>query len=67
MPIENPNYCPRCGHCRDILDGVDIMRRDFIRDKYPAAMLDRMLNALVETQARLLGEAIIFVRDGEII
>ena len=56
-----------CSHCHDILDGRDGAKLDYIKGKYPSALLDRMLNGLVETQARLLGEAIIFVNDGEII
>ena len=56
-----------CAHCHAIVDGPDKKRRDFIETNYPAAYAGRLLDALVETQARLVGEAIIFVRDGEIL
>ena len=56
-----------CSNCHDILDWRDTVRAQYITDNYPTALAMRLLNGLVETQAFLLGEAIIFVRDGEII
>lgn len=56
-----------CANCHAIIDGPDKMRREYIQENYPSALAMRMLNGLVETHARLTAEAIIFVRDGEII
>lgn len=43
-----------CQTCHDLLDGRD-RRIDFIQQKYPAALVERMLMAMCETQARQVG------------
>jgi hypothetical protein len=53
-----------CSSCHDIVHsklGVDLGHR------YPAVYMQRMLMALTETQARLVGMGLIVVPDGEII
>jgi len=55
-----------CATCHDLLDGRDA-RGATIRDTYPAAYGQRLLNALVETQARLVAIGIIQVPDAEIV
>jgi hypothetical protein len=55
-----------CSHCHAIVDGVDRKRAEYIATNYPTAFVQRLLDAMVETQARLVGEAIVFVVDGEI-
>lgn len=55
-----------CQTCHDLLDGRD-SRVEFIRDKYPTALMGRLLMALCETQARWLMEGHIIVPDGRLI
>lgn len=56
-----------CLTCHDILDGRNPKARATIMDRYPAAFYERLLNALVETQARLVGMGLISVPDMEVI
>lgn len=53
-----------CQVCHDILDGRNQNAQALILEKYPAAVANRLLNALVETQARLVGMGIIQVEGG---
>tara|TARA_R110000851_G_scaffold22626_14_gene67041 strand:+ start:142 stop:522 length:381 start_codon:yes stop_codon:yes gene_type:complete len=59
--------CFGCGQCHDILSGVDIKARDYIRDTYPLALGHRIYTALVETQAMLMDSNLLIVPDGELI
>lgn len=56
-----------CLHCHDIIDGRDRKRLDFIQEKYPTALVARLLQGLIETQARLVADGIISVRNGSMI
>lgn len=58
-------YC--CFHCHAILDGADAGRQKYVLEHFPAAVVERMLNALVETQARLVEQEIITVKGAELI
>lgn len=55
-----------CLHCHDILDGRDRAKRDYIAEHYPAALMDRMLRGLAETQARWLGMGLITVEGADV-
>jgi hypothetical protein len=56
-----------CQTCHDILDGRNQNALEVIRDKYPAAFFDRLLNALVETHGRMVLLGIIKVRKGTLL
>ena len=56
-----------CGVCHDILDGRDPKARDYIMEKYPAAINERMLLGLVETHSVLVDRGIITVEGAELI
>ena len=58
-------YC--CFNCHAILDGADGGRQKYVLENFPAAVVERMLNALVETQARLIEQEILIVKDGVLI
>jgi len=55
-----------CGLCHSLLDARD-PRGALIREKYPLAFGIRLLDALAETQARLVAIGIILVPDAEIV
>lgn len=50
-----------CFSCHAILDGQDSSAHKYVMEKYPAAVADRMLQALVETHARMIEDGIIVV------
>jgi hypothetical protein len=52
-----------CFHCHNILDGRDQNALEVIRLKYPTAFQERLLGALVETQARLYDLRVLRVPD----
>lgn len=56
-----------CSVCHDIVDGRDKVAHDVMTTRYPAAYAYRLLNALVETQARLVEAGVITVKDGKVI
>ena len=56
-----------CQTCHDILDGRNHNALAVIREKYPAALGFRLLDALVETQARLVGMGILQIDGMEVI
>jgi hypothetical protein len=56
-----------CHVCHEILDGRAQNLQELIIEKYPAAYANRLLNALVETQARLVDMSIITVPGAEIV
>ena len=41
-----------CIHCHNIMDGRDRTAVDYIMEHYPAAVMQRMLAGLAETQSR---------------
>lgn len=55
-----------CMACHDILDGRDAEAQAFIAEHYPAAMMQRMLNALVETHAILIDMGVIHIPNARI-
>ena len=55
-----------CQTCHEILDGRNQNALAVIRDKYPAAFGFRLLDALVETQARLVGMGLLTVDGMEV-
>jgi hypothetical protein len=55
-----------CRICHDLMDARD-KRGIHLREAYPAAYVDRLLQALVETQSRLVAMGIIVVTEGEIV
>lgn len=56
-----------CQTCHDILDGRNQNALEVIRDRYPAAFTSRLLEGLVETQARLVGMGVIVVEGARVI
>lgn len=56
-----------CFNCHQIIDRVDKQAANYIEEHYPAAMMQRLLNGLVETHCRMIEQGIIMVPDGEII
>ena len=50
-----------CDACHDIIDGRDPKAWAYIVDHFPAAVVERMLQGLVETQARLVEQEIIII------
>lgn len=55
-----------CQHCHDLIDGRD-HRWSYLREQYPTAIMERMLNALIETQTLCLMQGIIIVPRAELI
>lgn len=56
-----------CQHCHDLLDQRDRAGADYLMANYPTAVATRITDALVETQARLVGFGIIAVEGGDIL
>lgn len=56
-----------CQGCHDIIDMRDLKRWKYITEKYPAAVMHRLLCGVTESHALMLAEGIIIVPDGEII
>lgn len=56
-----------CQHCHDLLDQRDRAGADYLMANFPTAVATRITDALVETQARLVGMGIIMVEGGEIV
>lgn len=56
-----------CQHCHDLLDGRDRAGADYLMQNYPTAVATRITDALVETQARLVGMGIITVEGGTVL
>jgi len=56
-----------CHVCHEILDGRAQNLQEQIIQQYPAAFGHRLLNALVETQARLVDMGVITVPGAEIV
>lgn len=55
-----------CSTCHDIIDGRHPASA-MIAEKYPAALMERMLKGLCETHAHLIAAGVIVIPDGEII
>ena len=55
-----------CKHCHDLISGVD-PRFTYLVERYPAAVMFRLLAGLVETHAMLAADGIITVDGGELI
>lgn len=55
-----------CSHCHAILDGVDRERGEYLHEKFPSLVENRMRQSVSETLAILLDEGIIQISDGEI-
>jgi hypothetical protein len=56
-----------CYSCHAILDGADASGHKYVMEHFPAAVIDRMLNGLVETQARMVEDGIILVPKAELV
>lgn len=56
-----------CHHCHDILDGRDMKRRDFVMANYPAAVTQRILDGMAETQARWVSMGLIQIDGMEVV
>jgi hypothetical protein len=56
-----------CFSCHELLDGRDRPGADYLITNFPTAVATRMTDALVETQARLVGMGIIMVEGGTIV
>jgi hypothetical protein len=56
-----------CVHCHAIIDGKDRTAVDYIMEKYPAAMMQRMLAGMAETQARWVVMGLLTGDDWEIV
>lgn len=56
-----------CYACHRIIDGQDKKAWDYLAKNYPAAVAERMLNALVETHARLILKGYEWGKDWEVI
>lgn len=52
-----------CQHCHDILDGVDIKRRDYLIQNFSSAVMERLLHGLTETHAIMIEEGVIIIPD----
>lgn len=52
-----------CFNCHAIIDGVDIARRSYIIQKYPAAYADRLMRGMIATQTRMIAKGIIVIPD----
>ena len=55
-----------CLHCHNLIAGVD-PRIEYIIEKYPAALMHRLLCGLIETHALLVRDGIIVVKGMEVI
>jgi hypothetical protein len=56
-----------CGPCHDIIDGRDPAAWKHLIENYPAAVLDRILNGLVETHALLIDQGVIIIPDASFV
>lgn len=56
-----------CRVCHDIIDGPDKRTRDYLFEKHPAAMENRMRLSVSETLAILYRDGIITVKDGKMV
>lgn len=54
-----------CLHCHDLIDGRD-NRWWWLMENYPAAVLQRMLDGMAETQSRWIGLDLLLVVDDEV-
>lgn len=56
-----------CHACHAIISGVDRKAVDYLTEKYPAAVMQRMLSGLIETQARWVAMEMIEVKGAEVV
>lgn len=56
-----------CLHCHDMLDGRDMRRWAHVNERYPAAVMQRILDGMAETQSRWVQMGLIQVEGGRII
>jgi hypothetical protein len=56
-----------CHACHNIISGVDRAAADYLSKNYPAAVLERMLKGMCETQSRWVGMGLIEVKGGEVV
>jgi hypothetical protein len=54
-----------CDACHRLLDWRDKTGAEFLREKYPTALMEQVLRALIVTHGRLLGLGIITVQGHE--
>lgn len=65
--VSDPNGCTSCFNCHDIIDGRDLMRRSYIMEKAPTAYMERLLEGVFESNARLKEAGIVTYKREEII
>jgi hypothetical protein len=56
-----------CATCHDILDGRNMAALSQIKDRYPAAFMERIMKANHETLSLWVGMGLIEVKDMEIV
>lgn len=56
-----------CLHCHDLIDRRNIAGWSYIVEKYPAAVMERLLKGMAETQARWVHMGLITGEDWEIV
>lgn len=56
-----------CATCHDIIDGRNLDAYNYLMNKYPAAVFERMLKGLVMTHTILIEEGVLQVLDAELI
>lgn len=65
--VSDMTIAAGCHTCHDILDGRRENERDYIMEKYPAAVMHRIMSGVFETQAMLVEAGLIVVPGAEII
>ncbi len=60
--VSDLHVIAACLHCHDLLDGRD-GKWEILLDRYPAAVLQRVINAIYETQNMMLSVGAIIVPD----
>jgi hypothetical protein len=59
--------CYSCKHCDDIFTGLDWKRLEYIQEKYPLVLGQRVYSSLVETHAMLVDEGLLVVPGSRVI
>lgn len=56
-----------CDQCHAIIEGVDKVGRDYLMERYPAAVLQQILNGLAWTQSMWIDSGLLIVPDGKLV
>ncbi len=65
--VTDAGVCFACVTCHAILDGVDRKSGEWLNEKYPALMQQRMLSALTETHALLIDAGILRFKNMKLV